>query len=309
MSDVELGPFIQIRQWYNKRTSPRLSPTMPGTLFVVATPIGNLEDITARALRVLREVRLIAAEDTRRTARLLARYTIDTPTTSFHQHNESSKLTAILERLKSGDDVALVSDAGTPTVSDPGQHLIRAAIDASVRVEPIPGPSAVLAALAASGIEAPTFAFMGFPPIRSKDRKIWLDELAKARRPVIFFEAPHRIRETLQEIRRDIGDCSISVARELTKVHEEFVRGPISSVIEHLAAPIGEYTIVLDIGQETEYVSSEPISPNALRDELGRMTSIGGLTRRKALGRLARTHGIPINMVYDLIERAKKSGD
>jgi 16S rRNA (cytidine1402-2'-O)-methyltransferase len=309
MSDVELGPFIQIRQWYNKRTSPRFSPTMPGTLFVVATPIGNLEDITARALRVLREVRLIAAEDTRRTARLLARYAIDTPTTSFHKHTESSKLTAILERLNSGDDVALVSDAGTPTVSDPGQHLIRAAIEAGLRVEPIPGPSAVLAALAASGIEAPTFVFMGFPPTRSKDRKTWLDELRNVRGPAVFFEAPHRIRETLEGIRREIGDCSISLARELTKVHEEFVRGPISSVLEHLTAPIGEYTVVIDIGHTTDNVAAEPVSPTILRAEFGQMTSIGGLTRRKALGRLARTHGIPVNMVYDLIEGAKKSID
>src|SRR5215475_3959262 len=163
---------------------------MPGTLFVVATPIGNLEDITARALRILREVALIAAEDTRRTAHLLSRYSIDTPTTSLHQHNEHRKAAALIDRLKRGESIALVSDAGTPVVSDPGQHLIRTAIDVGIRVEPIPGPSAVMAALAASGLDSSTFSFLGFPPIRSKDRMDWLDRLAAANGTVIFFEAP-----------------------------------------------------------------------------------------------------------------------
>src|SRR6195256_6406956 len=150
---------------------------MAGTLFVVATPIGNLEDITVRALRVLREVALIAAEDTRRTAHLLARHAITTPTTSLHEHNEAGKSAALVARLEAGESIALVSDAGTPTVSDPGSLLIRAAIDAGVRVEPIPGPSAVLAALAASGLPTDSFAFLGFPPTRSTDRKLWFDRL------------------------------------------------------------------------------------------------------------------------------------
>src|SRR5436190_11684926 len=157
---------------------------MPGTLFVVATPIGNLEDITARALRVLREVDLIAAEDTRRTAHLLARHAIATPTTSLHEHNESAKSPSLVARLQNGERIALVSDAGTPTVSDPGGRLIRAAIDAGVRVEAIPGPSATLTALAASGIPANTFTFLGFPPTRSTDRRRWLAELGEAGRPV-----------------------------------------------------------------------------------------------------------------------------
>ncbi len=141
---------------------------MPGTLFVVATPIGNLEDVTTRALRILRQVGLIAAEDTRRTNHLLSRYAIGTPTTSFHEHNESRKVNAVIERLQRGEDIALVSDAGTPTISDPGQRLIRAAIDAGIRVEPVPGPSAAVTALAASGIGCQTFTFLGFPPIRSE---------------------------------------------------------------------------------------------------------------------------------------------
>src|SRR5471032_1610536 len=173
---------------------------MPGTLFVVATPIGNLEDITVRALRVLREVAVIAAEDTRRTAHLLARHAITTSTTSLHEHNEAGKSGAMVARLLGGDDIALVSDAGTPTVSDPGGRLIRAAIDAGIRVEPIPGPSAILAALAASGLPTEAFSFLGFPPTRSKDRKQWFDRVALLRGTIVFFEAPHRIQATLHEL-------------------------------------------------------------------------------------------------------------
>src|SRR5258705_2044791 len=229
---------------------------MPGTLFVVATPIGNLEDVTLRALRVLREVAVIAAEDTRRTAHLLARHAITTPTTSLHEHNESAKSASLVARLQRGDHVALVSDAGTPTVSDPGSRLIRAAIDAGVRVEPIPGPSAVLAALAASGLPSDSFTFLGFPPIRSKDRNRWFDRLRAAGGTVVFFESPHRIRETLGDLSRSVGDRYIVLARELTKTHEELVRGPISIAINALKSERGEFTIVIDVGEIPEPTNS-----------------------------------------------------
>src|SRR6266478_2161344 len=205
---------------------------MPGTLFVVATPIGNLEDITVRALRVLREVAVIAAEDTRRTAQLLARHAIATPTTSLHEHNEAGKSGALVARLLRGDSIALVSDAGTPTVSDPGGLLIRAAIDADIRVESIPGPSAVLAALAASGLPTDAFSFVGFPPTRGKDRKYWFHRIKAIRGTIVFFEAPHRIQSTLTEIAREIGNCQAVICRELTKVHEELVRGPIMEIAD-----------------------------------------------------------------------------
>jgi 16S rRNA (cytidine1402-2'-O)-methyltransferase len=279
---------------------------MPGTLFVVATPIGNLEDVTTRALRILSQVSLIAAEDTRRTSHLLSRYAIGTPTTSFHEHNESRKVCAVIERLLRGEDVALVSDAGTPTISDPGQRLIRAAIDADIRVEPVPGPSAAVTALAASGIGGQTFTFLGFPPIRSTDRKKWLAELGSAGRPVVFFEAPHRIRETLEQVERTIGDRYVSVARELTKSHEEFFRGPISAVLEQLLTPIGEFTVVVDISHSTESTRAERPSPEILATEFGQMTISGSFTRRQAISRLARTHGLPANAVYEAIELAKK---
>src|SRR5580765_517096 len=222
---------------------------MPGTLFVVATPIGNLDDISARALRVLREVAVIAAEDTRRTGHLLARYAIPTPTTSFHTHTETKKSASLIARLERGDDIALVSDAGTPTISDPGQRLVRAVLDAGYRVEPIPGPSAVMAALAVSGLPSETFTFLGFPPTRSKARAEWFEKIRGSGQTVVFFEAPHRIKETLDHLLVVMGNCQIAMCRELTKAHEQLVVGPISSALEALLEPKGEFTIVVDAGQ------------------------------------------------------------
>jgi 16S rRNA (cytidine1402-2'-O)-methyltransferase len=279
---------------------------MPGTLFVVATPIGNLEDITARALRVLGSVTLIAAEDTRRTHHLLSRYAIATPTTSLHEHNEAKKLPALIERLQRGDHIALVSDAGTPTISDPGQRLVRAVIDAGLRVEPIPGPSAAIAALAASGFSAGTFSFLGFPPVRSKDRKSWLSRLSTTGGLVVFFEAPHRIVRTLEDIRDLVGDCEVSVARELTKVHEEFLRGPVSAVLKQLGAPVGEFTIVAYIGHSTKCCPGEELIAANIADEFGQMTISGEFSRRQVISRLARRHGVATNAVYEAIEQAKK---
>jgi len=267
---------------------------MPGTLFVVATPIGNLEDITVRALRILREVAVIAAEDTRRTGHLLARHAISTPTTSLHEHNEGRKSAAILSRLASGESVALVSDAGTPTVSDPGAQLIRAAIDAGIRVEAIPGPSAVMTALSASGADADRFTFLGFPPIKAKDRNLWFLSMIQAGGTVVFFEAPHRIVQTLAELKDRLGDVRVSVGRELTKVHEELVNGPISKALARLAEPKGEFTVVLSIGQST--ILTEVGSPDTVKK------------RREALASVAKSYGLTANDLYRAIEMAKKSG-
>jgi len=280
---------------------------MPGTLFVVATPIGNLEDITVRALRVLREVAVIAAEDTRRTAHLLARHAISTPTTSLHEHNEAGKANALVERLQRGDSIALVSDAGTPTVSDPGGLLIRAAIDAGVRVEPVPGPSAVLAALAASGMPTDSFSFLGFPPTRSKDRKIWFDRVKTVGGTIVFFEAPHRIQDTLNELQREVGNCEVAIGRELTKVHEELVRGPIIEAIKRIHDGRGEFTVVINIGLTTERALNVGPSTASVVNEFGQITSIVGVTKRKAINILARRHGLAPNKVYEILENAKKS--
>jgi 16S rRNA (cytidine1402-2'-O)-methyltransferase len=281
---------------------------MPGTLFVVATPIGNLEDITVRALRILREVAVIAAEDTRRTAHLLARHEIATPTTSLHQHNEAGKCVALVERLLRSDNIALVSDAGTPTVSDPGGLLIRAAIDAGIRVEPVPGPSAVLAALSASGLPTEAFTFMGFPPTRANDRKSWFERVKAIRGTIVFFEAPHRLQSTLREIAREIGECQAAVCRELTKIHEELVRGPIMEVAESLTSGRGEFTVVLNIGLMTNISSRAVPTASEIADEFGVMTNIATVTKRKAINSLARKHGLAPNLVYEMLEAAKKSG-
>jgi 16S rRNA (cytidine1402-2'-O)-methyltransferase len=280
---------------------------MPGTLFVVATPIGNLEDISARALRVLREVTLIAAEDTRRTAHLLARYAISTPTTSLHEHNEVGKSGTLVARLLNGDSIALVSDAGTPTISDPGMQLVKAAIESGVRIEAIPGASAALAILAVSGLPAEEFTFLGFPPIKANDRKSFFGELKSCRRTVVFFESPHRILFTLEQLKAEVGDVPLVVGRELTKAHEEVLRGSVSQVIDMIGVPRGEFVVAINIGQETEQIGREAPSDSQIVDEFGVMTSTRGFTRRQSIAEVSRRFGLPPNFVYKVIERHKKS--
>jgi 16S rRNA (cytidine1402-2'-O)-methyltransferase len=281
---------------------------MPGTLFVVATPIGNLEDITARALRVLREVSVIAAEDTRRTAHLLARYAITTPTTSLHEHNETAKTKSIIDRLQHGEHIALVSDAGTPTVSDPGRTVVQAAIAAGIRVEPVPGPNAAITTLAASGFEADRFAFFGFPPTKSKDRAKWMNDIGVAGGIVVFYEAPHRIVATLRDIGLKYGDRPIVLGRELTKRHEEFLRGTVNSVLSTLTNPRGEFTVALDLGHSIEVADTAEPSAAAMAAEFGEMTKLPGMTRRRVVSALAKKHRLPANAVYAAIESAKKIG-
>lgn len=274
---------------------------MAGTLFVVATPIGNLEDVTARALRVLREVALIAAEDTRRTSHLLARHAISTPTTSFHEHNEAKKVPGLLARLERGEHIALVSDAGTPTISDPGHGLIAAAVEAGISVVPIPGPNAAVAALTASGFQASSFAFLGFPPIRSKDRKAWFERARTLGGVIVFYEAPHRIRRTLVDFHTAIGDCRVAVARELTKTHEEFVRGPISTILNEGLTERGEFTVVADIGHTTNHSLSQRPSAETIVAEFGHLTDSGQFSPRGAARALAERYQMRPNEVYELV--------
>jgi len=272
---------------------------MAGILYVVATPIGNLEDVTLRALRVLRDVSIVAAEDTRRTARLLQHYSISTPATSLHAHNEHEKTPKLIERLQRGDAVALVSDAGTPAVSDPGETLIRAARDAGIRVESIPGPSAVMAAISSSGLEAGEFTFVGFPPSRSNDRRRWLERILSEPRLVVLFEAPHRIIGLLTEIASISGpDRPVGVARELTKVHEELVIRPIHEVLDHLKAPKGEFTVLLPPAKPTQTQPGALPDSTTLTVELGELTNNKALKRREALRILADRYGLTVNALY-----------
>lgn len=284
---------------------------MAGTLFVVATPIGNLEDISARALRVLREVNLIAAEDTRRTAHLLARYGIATPATSLHEHNEDKKAGALVRRLLSGESIALVSDAGTPAVSDPGAELVRAAAADGIRVEPIPGPSAVIAAISATGLPSVGFQFIGFAPKKSGERRDWLERMRQTDLASVFFESPHRIKFTLEDLQRTLGDREVLIARELTKLHEQLVRGPISTVLAAIADPIGEYTVVVfpPTGEARgEQISSETITSASLYAEFSASTRNSAMTRRQAIAALSRKYRLPAGEVYEKLEQGKRSG-
>jgi 16S rRNA (cytidine1402-2'-O)-methyltransferase len=275
---------------------------MAGILYVVATPIGNLEDVTLRALRILREVSVIAAEDTRRTAKLLQHYSISTRTTSLHEHNEREKTPRLLERLQRGDSVAVVSDAGTPAISDPGQGLVAAARAEGIRVESVPGPSSVLAAISASGMPAGEFVFAGFPPYRSNDRHQWLLRLASEPRLVVFFEAPHRIQRTLEDLQAIIGPQRVvGVGRELTKAHEELVIKPISGILESLTALKGEFTILLPPSVEPQTSIAMPDTA-ALRAELGQITEYGAMSRRNGLKVLAMRYGVSVNDLYRMLQ-------
>ena len=282
-----------------------MSETAAGILFLVATPIGNLEDISFRAVRVLRDADLIAAEDTRHTSKLLHHYDIRRPTTSLHEHNEQEKADALVARLLAGSRIALVTDAGTPGVSDPGYRLVRAAIAAGIRVEAIPGPSAVLAALVSSGLPTDGFLFAGFPPPKSAARRAWFDGLAGERRTLVFFEAPHRIRETLADALASLGDRQASIGRELTKLHEEVVRGALSTLAGRIGEPRGEFTVVVAGKPDDQADSSVQVSENELLIEFGRLTE-NGAGRREAISGLARRYGMRSRDVFAAIDRARR---
>ena len=271
-----------------------------GVLYLVATPIGNLEDVTFRAIRVLSEVAVIAAEDTRRTGKLLRHYEVQTKTLSLHQHNERQRTPAVISQLEGGQSVALVTDAGTPLLSDPGAHLVRTAIAAGIKVESIPGPSAILSALVASGLAEAQFTFAGFPPSRSGARKKWLATLTGEHRPIVLFEAPHRIVRCLDDIAEILGDRQVAVCREMTKAHEELVIGPISGVISGLNSLKGEFTLVI---APQESLSAQP-SALEIISEFGYLTDYGAV-RRDAVKKIAKKHGLVAREVYDLLERNK----
>jgi 16S rRNA (cytidine1402-2'-O)-methyltransferase len=266
-----------------------------GTLYLVATPIGNLEDITARALRVLGEVGLVAAEDTRRTGQLLAHFGIQTPLISYYEHNKLARASDILARLAVGD-VALVSDAGTPNLSDPGYELVRAALAAGHQVTPIPGASALLAALVASGLPTDAFVYAGFLPRKAGERRSLLASLAREPRTIVAFEAPHRLLESLADMQSVLGDRPAAVARELTKLHEEIFRGALSQARQHFAAKeiLGEITVVVAglAGAEAEAWEAEQV-----RAELARLLD-DGMAKKDAARLIADLSGWPQREVY-----------
>jgi 16S rRNA (cytidine1402-2'-O)-methyltransferase len=282
---------------------------MSGTLFVVATPLGNMEDATFRAIRVLREVDLIAAEDTRRTARLLSHYAIATPSISFHQHNARTRVPQLILELQSGKNVGLVTDAGTPGISDPGVELVDACIRAHIAVDPIPGASAPLTAAVASGFPLIPLTIYGFPPRRSKDRNTWFSEISSIQHTVTFFESPHRIVSSLTQAGPVFGDRPIMLARELTKRHQEFLRGSMHDVLSQLRNTKGEITIVVG-PKRIKDVAIDQFAEGAAAAEavrlFGQLTD-SGHARREAITQAAKTFGLPVRVVYAAVEDAKKS--
>jgi len=265
-----------------------------GTLYIVGTPIGNLEDVSLRALRILGEVDLIAAEDTRRTRKLLIRYEIKTPLTSYHEHSKLAKLDELLGTLEQ-KDVALVSEAGMPGLSDPGYELIEAAIARGIPVVPVPGPSALITALVVSGLPTVSFLFLGFLPRRKKRRRQILASVAGERRTLVAFEAPHRLRASLADLKAVLGDRRIAVARELTKVYEEVWRGSVSQALAHFEEnpPRGEFTLVIEGAREERVTWDE----GQVREVLAELVAEGA-ERKEAVKAVADLAGWPKREVY-----------
>ena len=264
---------------------------MAGTLYLVATPIGNLADITHRALQVLKDVNLIACEDTRHTHKLLQHYGITTKTISYHEHNEQQRAAELLDLLRQGSEIAVVSDAGTPSISDPGFRLVRAAIESDVKVVPVPGPSALISALIVAGLPTDEFFFAGFLPSRSNARRARLSELRSVPGTLIFYEGPHRLAATLKDAVETLGEREAVVARELTKLHEEIRRGRLSELATHYATeenPRGEIVVLIDRNEIGEATRDTASSVAALVDQFEH----DGMDHRAALKKAARELGL-----------------
>ncbi len=271
------------------------------TLYLIATPIGNLEDITLRAIRLLKEVSLIAAEDTRTSRKLLSHLDIHTPVTSLYEHNERAKVDTILSALERGD-VAVISEAGTPGLSDPGAQVVRAAVARGIRVVPIPGASAMVAALVASGLPTEQFLYLGFLPRGKRERRELLESVEHEMRTLVAFEAPHRLRDALRDLEAVLGNRPICAARELTKVHEEFLRGRVTELRAHFdrTAPRGEFTLVIAGMQKSTKEQAREIWPESqIRKRVAQLLA-QDVTRTEAVKRVARESGRDRREVYGI---------
>ena len=273
---------------------------MSGILYLVATPIGNLEDITFRAIRILQEVDLIAAEDTRQTLKLLNHYEIKKPLISYHRHNEEIKVDNLVKKLKEGENIAVVSDAGTPAISDPGEVIVKEALKENIKIIPIPGACAAINALIASGLDTKEFAFYGFLSINKKIRKETLEQIRKENKTIILYEAPHKIKSTLQDLEKVLENRKIVIARELTKIHEEFIRGTTSEILQKYEQPKGEHIIIIE-GSSIKNEDEELEKLNEMTiEEHYKFYENKGLEKNEIIKKIAKDRKVNKNEIYKL---------
>ncbi len=276
---------------------------MEGKLYLVATPIGNLEDITLRALRILKQVDMIAAEDTRQTLKLLNHFEITKPLISYYRHNETQKIDLIIQKLQEGQTIALVSDAGTPAISDPGEELVKKAIEKKIQVIPIPGACAAITALIASGQDTKQFLFLGFLPLNKKYRQKVLEEIQNAKQTCILYEAPHKLLTTLKDLKERIGNRKVVLARELTKIHEEFLKGTIAELLEKVTNPRGEYVLIME-GMDTNTDKSEKLL--LTMEEQYKIYEEKGYDKKEIIKKIARDKQVTKNEIYQHFLRKKE---
>ena len=266
-----------------------------GKLYIVATPIGNLEDITLRAINVLKSVDLIAAEDTRHTLKLLNHLKISKPLISYHRHNEDVRVDLLMDKLKEGQDIALVSDAGTPGICDPGEEIVRKCIEEEIEIIPIPGACAIINALICSGLDTKEFIFLGFLPLNKKLRKNKMEEIEKANKTIIIYEAPHKLKTTLLDLKNFIGNRKIVLARELTKIHEEFIRGEIDDIISRVDELKGEMVILIE---KAEVNDNDFDYSNISLEEHYKLYEAQGLQKKDIIKRIAKDRKVNKNEIY-----------
>lgn len=273
---------------------------MSGILYLVATPIGNLEDITFRAIRILKEVDLIAAEDTRQTLKLLNYYEISKPLISYHRHNEEIKKELLIEKLKEGKNIALVSDAGTPVISDPGEVIVKEALKEDIEIIPIPGACALINALIVSGLDTKEFSFYGFLSLNKKLRKEKLKEIKRENKTIILYEAPHKLTTTLKELSSILENRKIVIARELTKIHEEFLRGTVSEILDKYKEPKGEHIILIEGNEIKEESEEEKLLKEMTIEEHYKYYEKQGFTKNEIIKKIAKDKGVSKNDIYQL---------
>lgn len=273
---------------------------MSGILYLVATPIGNLEDITFRAIRILKEVDLIAAEDTRQTLKLLNYYNISKPLISYHRHNEEIKVEGLIKELKEGKCIALVSDAGTPVISDPGEIIVKKAIKEGIQIVPIPGACALISAIISSGLDTKEFSFYGFLSMNKKIRKDKLQQIKRENKTIILYEAPHKLKTTLKDLKEVIENRQVIIAREITKIHEEFIRGSIKEILEQYTEPKGEHIILIEGNSIIEESDKEKIKKQMTIEEKYEYYKNQGIKKNEIIKKIAKEQGVNKNEIYKM---------